>query len=107
MTKFDDDDDKVAKDRAVVRVPLVLMDSVQKQVASRVDASLHAPSSALLTDAQSQVRQRMYDAADKKLQDAWKAPASSIKAKPPSPAVSLDAARESYERRLRDAWRAT
>lgn len=105
--KTTDDDEKVVKDRGVVRVPLFLMDATQKAVAAaQAIVSSHAPGFAVLTDAQSQARQRIYDAADRKLQDAWKAPASSINAKPPSPAISLDAARESYERRLRDAWRA-
>ena len=84
--RTDDEDHEVVKDRGVVRVPMFLMDATQKAVAAaQLDVSLHAPGFAVLTDAQSQAQQRMYDAADKKLQKAWKAPAPTVDAKSPSP----------------------
>jgi hypothetical protein len=68
-----DDDDVVRRDGESVRVPLHLMDGVQRAIAGRtLDARAHQPHYARLTDEQAHARGAARAAWIRQLGDAWK-----------------------------------
>jgi hypothetical protein len=71
MNKIEDDDD-VIRDGAVLRVPLLLMDGVQRAVAGEVNIVGHRPGSLPLSDAEREKRKVVYDTYEQDLTSRWK-----------------------------------
>jgi hypothetical protein len=100
------DDDMVVPDGASVKVPIVLMDGVQRRFA----AENHQPHFAELSDEQQQRRARTRTEYVQQLSDAWRSPATGGNRKegtvPSSkmPMASLSRVR-CLCRRLTNAWR--
>lgn len=118
MQKIEDDDDQIARDGQTIRVPLMLMDSVQKAVASSTvtnDGAGHRPGYAVITDAMVKDRLKLYDAYIARVTSAWKNPpavlanATDGKAPPPHKPATDDRAKlcDAYDKKLSERWRGT
>jgi hypothetical protein len=102
------DDDMVVPDGASVKVPIVLMDGVQRRFA----AENHQPHFAELSDEQQQRRARTRTEYVQQLSDAWRSPATGGKRRKEGTVPSFQdadrrrsAAYDAYVRRLTNAWR--
>lgn len=131
MTKSNETtDDEVIKDGQTVRVPLFMMDNAdarlraegteqllksgtltdeQRAAFARMPSSrvLHAPGSLPMSDADRASREKLYEARDKRLTDAWKNPPSldpgqTVRTITPAASADRYAARDA---RLEQAWR--
>lgn len=110
MTKLDklEDENSVIKDGQTLRVPMFMMDSLSRVISDDIPSTAgHKPGSLALSDADRASREKLYEARDKRLTDAWKAPPSLDPAQAKVaivPAASADryAARDA---RLENAWR--
>jgi hypothetical protein len=77
LKKIAPEADGVLKDGQVLRVPHTMMDASQIAVADSAPPSVadhHRPHSAILSDADKKAADDRYNAAQKKLSDAWKNP---------------------------------
>ncbi len=106
----------IVPDGGKVRVPAHMMDGAPDIAAitlaavadaERLQAAMHRPGSAPLTDADRATREKALDARDKRLVDAWKAPATVNASQFQKPAPTTPASDPAARRdaRLRDAWR--
>lgn len=106
----------IVPDGGKVRVPAHMMDGAPDIAAItraavadavRPQAAMHRPGSVALTDADRATREKVLDARDKRLVDAWKAPAAADASQIQKPAPTTPASDPAARRdaRLRDAWR--
>lgn len=116
MKSRTEDDDDIVQDGQRVSVPLMLMDSVQQAIAATgAGTARNKPGFVAADSANVEARQALYDAADRKLSEAWKnpapLPASSVDdhkpaAKPPAAAATdLAALYDTADKRLCERWR--
>ena len=118
--QIDEDDDKVLRDGQVSSFPLMLMDSLQREVAASAfaasavvfDAANHRPHYAPITDAERQKRRTLIDEADKALSDRWKHPPSlhaevtkPVKVTQPSPTTDMAALYADRDKKLSERWK--
>lgn len=93
--------DDILKDGEAVRVPVMLMDSVQRDVSASVGIS---PRSLPLTDTEREQRNALYDRQKKELSERWKHPNPQD-----APAVADTVVTKdhyaAYEARVSSAWR--
>lgn len=113
-----DDNDEIARDGQVVRVPMMLLDSIQRSVAAGttiIDTAGHRPGSLVMTDADKQKRSALYDSHDATLSGAWKIPPIPISSPTenvgqvvklnPQAMATRELALASYEQRVASAWK--
>jgi hypothetical protein len=108
MSKITDNDD-VVRDGSVLRVPLMLMDTVQRAVVSDSFVG-HRPGSLPLTDGERDRRVAVYGNYEKALVSRWKNPSPNAVALGDQVLASRTtdagvAAYSAYEHRLTNAWR--
>lgn len=130
MTKLNSttDDDGVVKDGQTIRVPLIMMDSADARLRAEgvnqllksgtltdeqraafvrtPSTALHAPGSLAMTDGDRASREKLYEARDRKLGDAWKTappldPGQTVQTITPAASTDRYAARDA---RLQKAW---
>jgi hypothetical protein len=110
MTKLNEleDEDRVLKDGQTLRTPMFMMDSLQRLVSGDTPSTAgYRPGSLAMTDADRNSREKLYEARDKRLIDAWKNappldPAQAKTAIVPATSAERYAARDT---RLENAWR--
>ena len=75
--------------------------------AERPQAAFHKPSSAVLTDADLDARERQRADRKAKLSDAWRDPSAvnALQSEKPAPTTPTGDAADRRDARLRDAWR--
>jgi hypothetical protein len=83
------EDDEIARDGEIVRVPLLLMDAVQRSVAAAQRPNTFA-----------NAREAAYDAFKRDLADAWRGPGY----KADDRELTADQARDEYLAWLQTAW---
>jgi len=109
-------DDKIMKDGERYRIPIHLMDSLQRSVVAdaskRTATARHSPGSVALTGADRQTRATMYQAADAKLSSRWKNPPALDAPQPvkdvrptPAPATDMAARYQAVDKKLTERWR--
>jgi hypothetical protein len=115
--RTEDGEREVLEDGERITVGAMLMDSVQRTVASTVvfDAAGHRPGGLMLTDADKQKRETLYRAYDAALTERWKAPppvATPNNHKEPVNALNAQIgagadAYSNYDRKIAERWRGT
>jgi hypothetical protein len=108
-------DPDVIEDGGSVRVPLMMMDSVQRNV---VDVRDHQPRHGIADENQQSLKDAAYDERDEYLRSAWRNPPSVHAKDSPSAAANeveeerkkvtaetAEDARKAYEKRTQDAWK--
>jgi hypothetical protein len=87
--------------------PANFIDTARRAFAdSAPDTARHAPGSLALSDADLDAREKVLDARDKRIADAWRnPPAVEVKQDAAVPTVDLDALHAARNARLADAWK--
>lgn len=96
-----DDDDEVMRDGQRVRVPLTMMDSMQRAIAQSAtfDAALHRPGYRFGDPAEQAVRDAVRITREAMLADAWRTPATV------APVADAATGRNGYLDRLENGWK--
>jgi hypothetical protein len=105
----------VMPDGGSLKVKMMLMDAAPANFTdtarrafgdSKQDTARHAPGSLALSDADLDAREKVLDARDKRIADAWRnPPAVEVKQDAAAPTVDLDAVHAARNARLANAWK--
>jgi hypothetical protein len=102
--------DTIMPDGGRVFVRMTMMDAASPNIteAARTalaDTARHAPGSLSITDADRDAKEKLLDARDKRVADAWRNPPDPEIKDAAAPTADLDALHAQRNRRLEDSWK--
>lgn len=105
-----EDDERIAKDGEVVRVPMIFMQDSSAPLtaaASQItDGVQHRPGFATISDADRNSRQAIYDGYQTRLVSAYKDPPSVLATdKPPTKVAAKSGFYQTYDSTISERWR--